>query len=258
MPTDSMTKLERDADAHRAGLADAMGQLIHAFNPQRLGEEAVEHAAQTGRTAASVAVKAAKDNPAGLALIGIGAALLMTNRRNQTAPQTAVSPLDAMQGQTDRIAKAEDRIRNRAQIKNNSAASKPAASSMRRMLDHGLDKLGPGARNRVIAMRLKAIDAQETIERHARNARKVAVEAHQTQPFVTGLAIAGVGALIGALLPSSRREAELMGAKRDQLFRAAESALREELSALETRGKAAVQAAVEKGTSEFNDKTAAA
>lgn len=257
MPTESMTQLERNADAHRAGLADTVAQLIRALNPERLGQDVVEQAAQTGRSAAEVAVRTAKNNPAGLALIGIGAALLMTTRARETPSPTAVPSTDAMHGQSDRIAAAEEKISHRAQVQHGGATPSVSASTMRKMLDKGLDRLGPDARDRVIAMRLKAIEAQEAIERHARNARIAAADAHQSQPFATGLAVAGVGALVGALLPGTHKEAELMGPKRDQLFRAAESALREELSTLEARGKAAVTSAVQHGSAELSRKTAA-
>lgn len=154
--------------------------------------------------------------------------------------------------QDERIARAADRNAKRAQVAVGRAS--PSSSRMRRMLDSGLDRLGPEARDRVISMRLKAVDAQEAAERYARGAAKSAVDTHNSQPLVTGLVAAGIGGLLGALLPSTRREAEIMGARRDAFLRAAEERLSAEIAELETRGKAAVNEAVRAGSEQFQTK----
>lgn len=97
------------------------------------------------------------------------------------------------------------------------------------------------------------IDAQEAVERHTRQATEQAREAHQSQPFLTGAVVAGLGALIGALLPSTRTEADLMGATRDKMMRDAEAILRDEMSKLEQQGKAAVESGIRSARAEFSD-----
>jgi len=248
-----MNKLEKDADQHRAGLADAIGDFTEAVSPDRLGRQAIDDAAEFGRNATNSLVQSAKDNPVGLALVGIGAAILVAGGAAHQKGGFSDAKSASGPSQDDRIERAAERNMKRTQI----AAGRPAgpsASSMRKMLDRGLDKLGPDARDRVISMRLKAIDAQESAERYARGAAKTAVDTHNSQPFITGLVAAGVGGLLGALLPSTRQEAELLGARRDELMRAAEERLRAEISDLETRGKAAVSDAVEAGKSQFQSK----
>lgn len=99
--------------------------------------------------------------------------------------------------------------------------------------------------------RLKVIDAQEKLDRQARRSAEQASAAHQSQPFLTGAVAAGIGALIGALLPSTQAEADLMGATRDKMMRDAEAVLRDEVAKLERQGKTAVEAGLREARSEF-------
>lgn len=253
MTAKSMEKLENDAKQHRAGLADALEDFAESVNPGRLGRQAIDDAAEFGRSAASSITQSAKDNPVGLALVGIGAAILLAGgAAHQKGAFSNVGRSSTGLSQDERIARAAERNAKRTQI----AAGRVSASAsrMRKKLYSGLERLGPEARDRVISLRLKAVDAQEAAERYARGAAKSAVDTHNAQPLVTGLVAAGVGGLLGAMLPSTRREAELLGARRDAFLRAAEERLSAEISELETRGKAAVNEAVRAGTEQFQSK----
>ena len=245
MTANTMSNLEKNAETHRAGLADAIGDFTEALAPDRLGRQAIDDVAQAGRNATQAVAQAAKDNPVGLALIGVGAALVLAGSAAKASNAGGTSA-PSMAGQDARIARADAKMTARRAVAIDRRPG-PSASTMRKMLDKGLDKLGPEARDRVIALRLKAIDAQDAAERQARKAIKTAKGTHESNPYVTGLAAAGLGGLIGALLPSTRKEAELMGAKRDELLRAAETRLKQEIADLETKGKAAVDDAVKAG-----------
>lgn len=254
MTAKSMEKLEKDAEQHRAGLADAIGDFAHAVNPGRLGRQAIDDAAEFGRSATHSITQSAKDNPVGLALVGIGAAIIVAGgAAHQKGAFSGMGSSSDGLSQDERIARASERNARRTHIAANRVSA--SATRMRKMLHNGLDRLGPEARDRVISLRLKAVDAQEAAERYARGAANSAVETHNSQPLITGLVAAGIGGMLGALLPSTRREAEVMGARRDAFLRAAEERLRSEISELETKGKAAVNEAVRAGTEQFQSKT---
>ncbi|WP_299658335.1 hypothetical protein [uncultured Tateyamaria sp.] len=232
-----------NADAHREGLADALSALLSTRLPDHLGRAATGQLSDTARMVVDKGMSGVRANPAGVALIGTGLAMLFM-ARNQPQSQTEARPTAAtpLSGEADeRIAKADERIKQQARIQADKVDVGPGrAQALRMKLDAGLDKLGPDARARVRAARLKAVSAQEGLERHAARWTETARATHEDRPWMTVLAMAGIGAVVGALLPGTRRESELMGAKRDQLMREAERALRDEISALETRGKAAV------------------
>ena len=235
MPDDIQT-LEHQADRHRAQAGSALSALFGAIAPSRIGHTAVERASNVTESVAQSALRQAQQNPAGLALIGVGLALVALGK-------TKPDPTTAYGTESERIARADARIEQRTRIQ--SGTTPQDASSMRKVLDKGLDKLPPAARERVMQARLKAVDAQESVERQARKMRATMSAAHQDNPLVTAVAVAGVGALVGALLPSTRIEQDMLAAKRDQLLRNAESLLREEVAELERRGQAAVSAAAE-------------
>jgi hypothetical protein len=82
-------------------------------------------------------------------------------------------------------------------------------------LEAGLEDLPPDARTRVIAARLKAIDAQEHLDRHA-------ARAQPGRPLLTGALIAVIGAVIGGLIPSRKSRVSHLAATRDRMLREAE------------------------------------
>lgn len=235
----STETLERNAADHRAKLGDTLSALSRAINPERISHEVRSSTGDLSNSVVSTAMSAAKRNPAGLALLALGAAVLTLNPSSRSRPSHLTDP-GSVGGHDARIAAADARIAAKERIRE-SGGTGTSSRTMRKWLDAGLDKLGPDARDRVIAARLKAIDAQEAVERQTAKAAQAARDAHDSQPLVTTLAVAGIGALIGALLPSTRRESDLMGAKRDQLMRHAESVLRAEAEALQDRGETALR-----------------
>jgi hypothetical protein len=114
-------------------------------------------------------------------------------------------------------------------------AANASARQMRARLAHGLEDLDHAARNKVIAARQKAIKAQEEIERRAARAKASVKATHAAHPVATTLAVVGIGALIGALIPTRRsgksRERTLAEA-RDAELRHAEEILAMEAAAL--------------------------
>jgi hypothetical protein len=238
--------LENTAAEQRARLAATVSSLTDTLDPERISQETMRHASDLTHTVLEKTIQNAKANPAGIALVGLGLAVIAM----KSPDRRPKDPDKAMIGQDARIAVADERIGKKAAIKADMpvAGSRPSASRMRKLLDAGLDKLGPEARARVTEARLKAVDAQDAFERKAARVRDAVKEQHDAQPLITTLAVAGVGALVGSLLPSTRTEVELMAAKRDQLMRDAESVLHAELAKLEHRGKDTLRAAVSAAT----------
>ncbi|MGR3503692.1 hypothetical protein [Pseudaestuariivita sp.] len=224
-----------DADTHRAALTATVADLWNAAAPRDIASGATADIADAAHRAAHAGARAVKGNGAALALIGAGIAMMVASQRSAAQPSDAHVSNDS---EAERLARAD------AQMTTYPVAAPtmegPSASRMSQLLDKGLDALGPDARARVIDARRKALDAQTRIEEQARKASAKAVRAHDAQPLVTGLAAAGLGALIGGLLPSTRREDALMGHHRDRLMRDAEALLHHELDALKARAQEAL------------------
>ncbi|MEN8658638.1 hypothetical protein [Marivita sp.] len=242
-------QLERNAETHRAHLTDQISALAASINPEVAAKRAVGQTADLGQTIAKTLFDGAKRAPSGLALVGIGAAVIALSSGRKSAPH--LTSHDEMAGHDARIARADEQMKARIRVQSERFTTPQSASALRKTLDKGLDKLSPEARARVTEARLKVIDAQEKLDRQARRSAEQASAAHQSQPFLTGAVAAGIGALIGALLPSTQAEADLMGATRDKMMRDAEAVLRDEVAKLERQGKTAVETGLREARSEF-------
>lgn len=244
MADQSPKSLEQEAAYHRDSLASAIAGLINNRAPERMGHAAAEEASALAQSVIHKGAEAVKSNPAGLALIACGVATLAMSK----------APARDTRSKADRIAKAHDRMQQKARVEANRFDTRPGqAAALRKALDRGLDALGPDAREKVKAARLKAIDAQERVERQAAKAKAQAAAQFQKDPLVSGLLVAGIGALIGAALPSTRIEREQLGATRDALFRDAEAVLRQELARVKAKGTTALDAGVAEARAQFKD-----
>lgn len=255
MSRDSIETARAEAEAHRDGLVNALSSLLSSRYPDELGKAATGQVADTARVVAHQGIKAARANPASLVLIGAGLAMLAVPSKQKSAAQPATSAQQPLSADVDaRIAKADARHMQQARIQADRVDIGPGrAQALRVKLDEGLGKLGPEARARVRAARLKAVSAQEQLEQRASKLGNSLRESHETRPLMSLVASAGIGALIGALLPSTQRETETLGAKRDQLLRDAEAVLRDEIAQLEERGKAVVDAGMTAARNEMSD-----
>ena len=113
----------------------------------------------------------------------------------------------------------------------------PRAEWLREKLKDGLETLPLSAQERVISARQTVLQAQEKVEAQARAAAQKSQTFMHEQPLAVGAIALGLGALIGALLPSTRREDDLLGEHRDAAMAKARSSLKEELEKAHSAAK---------------------
>lgn len=240
-------ELERTIEADRTMLERTLSQLSQALSPEQIwGTIAREVQARSGPIGRTL-VESAKANPAGTALVGLGvAAVLAGPKRPKSEPayDTRSKPLasgmsdkQVLTGEFDRRVAAAEAAQQ----------SEPLAPKMRAALNKGLANLPAPARERVIQAREAAIAAQEKVDRSAAIAARKARSFYQRQPLSTAAVAAGLGAVAAALLPRTRTEDRLLGAKRDALLQQAEFALRDEIAAATVTGEAALRDGIEAG-----------
>lgn len=233
MPNRSLSDIELRLERDRAALAHSLDILSTTLAPERLKREAVQTADRYGSELGQQAWAAARENPAAFALVGAGFALLLsgTGRRAEVdafeREAASVSPEAAMEGFDTRVATADAQMRA-----GGDTSPTPTASRMRSALHSGLDKLSPEARVRVLNAREAAISAQQAVERRAAKLAGQADAIARQNPVVAGAAAFGIGALIAALLPSTRHEDDLLGSHRDVMVNEAQKTLRDEVSRL--------------------------
>ena len=126
--------------------------------------------------------------------------------------------------------------------------------SLRDRLSEGTEHLSDAARERVIAARQAAVDAQRQAKRALHDGGDAAADLFDRQPLVVGALAFAVGAAVAAMLPRTRTEDSYLGARRDSLMAEAERVFHEETE----RARAALKAAEEEARSAAKDFTDAA
>ena len=130
----------------------------------------------------------------------------------------------------DRTKETASHLRDR--VSDGTSALGDRARHFRDRLGEGTEGMSEEARRRIETARRKALDASEAASRQMAKANRQVARSYDNEPLLFGaLALLG-GAALGALLPGTRREDELMGEYRDQLFHEAEAVYQEEKSRL--------------------------
>ncbi len=223
--------LEAQVESDRANLARSLDDLASTLSPERLASQVNATVGGYGGEITRMAVDTAKANPAAFALVGAGLALMLTGP-GASAPRSprtsAVPPKTAMDGFDARVADADATMKSAM----TGTVERPSASRLRAAMNKGLDALPDAAQKRVLKARRAALEAQEDLERRAKHLASDAKGFHSDRPLVTGALALAFGAALGALIPGTRKENELLGQKRDHLMREAQNALNAEIQAL--------------------------
>lgn len=232
--------IERDAARERQKLAASLNALSSAISPENIQEHAAAMAKTYGGDIGRQAWDTAKQNPAAFALVGVGISLLLTgtgSRPETRHASTTLVPVEkASVGFDARVAAADHEIKRKetGMIEQDTA---PRAEWLREKLKDGLETLPLSAQERVISARQTVLQAQEKVEAQARAAAQKSQTFMHEQPLAVGAIALGLGALIGALLPSTRREDDLLGEHRDAAMAKARSSLKEELEKAHSAAK---------------------
>jgi hypothetical protein len=114
------------------------------------------------------------------------------------------------------------------------------SAELRARIGEGTESMSEQARERVMRARQAAYEAQRDMEARYAQYRDRGSRFYDEQPLVFGALALGIGALMGAALPRTHRENELIGSYRDQAFDEAERIFREESSKARAVAEAAV------------------
>ncbi|MDA8585064.1 hypothetical protein N9L47_02230 [Rhodobacteraceae bacterium] len=236
-----LEELEEQIRYERAQLSRTLDNLTNSLAPGQIASKLTSSVDGYGGEIGRQAMQTAQKNPAAFALVAAGLGLLFTGGGSKPSrPNRAMQandPLKAMQGFDKRVENADAAMK--AQMATATAA--PKASKLREKLESGLDALPPQARHRVMKARHAAVVAQEKVEAQAAEIARKGRSFHNDQPIAVGAIALGVGALIGALLPSTRRENELLGERRDTLMASAQFALQTEMDQLKRSAQDGVE-----------------
>ena len=228
-------KISREVQADRARFAESLDDLTSAVSAKRVTDELVGTATELSNELANKAWNVVRENPAGGLLTAIGIALMAQSpRRPVSDPPLAQPPEQAMAGFDDRVAQADERMKDEMTGLSDYTRN---ASTLRAKVDDVIHALPPKAQKRVLAAQQKALSAQKELDDRARRmARKTSGFIHE-QPLAAAAIAVGFGVLAGSLIPGTRREDEMLGQHRDRLFADAYGILQDELQRAQVKGE---------------------
>jgi Protein of unknown function (DUF3618) len=224
-------QLEREAEQHRAEIAQTLQELRSRMTPGQVVDQLVDYARDgSGGMFLHNLRRQAVDNPLPLVMVGTGLAWLMMNGRHSTASSSATS--DPGSGSRDKAVDAKDGLANKVGDAKEAVAdaSTSASASLKGAASSAYDAAAEAADRATDAISNSASSVRNT----ASSTVKAVMDFFKEQP----LALAGIGlalgAAIGASLPATETEDELMGDASDNLKARAGDLASEQLDKAET------------------------
>lgn len=252
--------IERDLERDRQALHRTLEELQGAVSLEGLSHRVAGALRRNGAEWAQSANATVRANPVALGLAGVGLGWLIFGRgydpvhrfnedRRPSAARSAPAVFPSPKGQTDRLHDASRRVTAQAR-------------HLRENFAESTEGLSDEARRRVEAARQKALDASDRASRTLHKASRRVARDFRSEPLWFGaLALAG-GAALGALLPGTRQEDEMLSEYRDRLFDEAEAVFQEEKAKVSSavaagmdEARAAAERVVEAATEELSEGT---
>jgi ElaB/YqjD/DUF883 family membrane-anchored ribosome-binding protein len=213
----TVTQLQLEAAAQRAGLSNTLGQLREGVRPSAISAELSAIVRDSGVSLLRNLADSARNNPVPALLIGAGLTMLLTRTTGGDVMSTASSALKAAAAAgTDAARTAADGVRDTVVSAAESGAAAAKAAT---------DKVADAATDTAGAVRARMSEATDAARARAADeagqikegAAKLAGETQaltrllEDQPALVAAIGAAVGALFGAALPASHTEKELLG-----------------------------------------------
>ncbi|HZW21274.1 DUF3618 domain-containing protein [Noviherbaspirillum sp.] len=263
----SPEEIESDLERTRADFTSTIDAIQHKLSPSEMMDNAVDYALSTTPGAFSMnLVNSVRDNPIPVALIGIGIAWLMAAGRQTPAYEPGrryarsvrrpryAADYEGYEGYDENeylaardygAGEPEEGMMQRMSSKAGEAGSsiKDTASNVgQRISDTAssvtgrVQQAGQSARQRLQetagSAQARMSEMRRRSQMQAGYAKDRFNEMYDEQPLAMGAVGLAIGAVLGAVLPSTRRENEMMGSMRDDLMHRAKETAREQADTL--------------------------
>lgn len=215
----SPEEIEHEIELTQQRMEQTIEAIRHDLSPGQIVDQAIHwlKEGRVGGTASGFADSLSntiKENPVPVALVGIGLTWLAVSSRGSSRARTSsvdetgfgvAGSLERREGIEGAEPGGLESAREKARDIADSAREKTAELKERAAtVSH---EAGERAR-----------EAKSRVQGAASRARESSSELWESQPLVVGAIAVGVGALLGALLPSTPRERRALGPTRDELL----------------------------------------
>jgi len=249
----SPEQLEREIAVTRAEMDHTLQAIQNRLSPDTLMHQAVDYVREGAGGYASNLGSTVKQNPVPFTLLGISLAwLIMSGRSGTRHDEFAEFREPPGPGAMDRVSSGMTSAGNK--ISDTVQSVKEGAASVSGRVSETMRGAGERARSAGEWAHAKGSGARISMGQWTHDARGSYYRARHgfettfnDYPLVLGALGVALGAAIGASLPSTRREDQLMGAMSDDFVNQTKSTVREEfdrnLDELESAADKAVQVA---------------
>lgn len=264
----SPEELEQEINAKRASISNLVDSLESRMSPGQLFDQALSFTKGNGGEFYNNLCTTLKNNPVPTALTAIGVAWLALNQNRPFNPGPAHygpglgdklgSAVDSVKGAFatagDKLHSATDAAKAKAHdLKDKAYDLKDKATDLKdKASDYGhgtSESLGASADS----LRRSAHDARDQVNYQAGQLKGQFDYLLKEQPLVIAAIGIALGAAIGAALPSTRKEDELMGDTSDRLTGAVKAKGQEVLEEAKTKGQEALDEVKAKGQEVLED-----
>lgn len=254
----SIKDMEREIDQDRTHFAQTLSALEEKFSPGQIVDQALGYAKRNGGDFSNNLVKTVSNNPIPTILTGIGLAWMAVSQNRNTGGSQyrdsdsyyepgsyAGTTSTTGSSSSSKLSGAKDGAKEKASGMKNSLSSSA---------DHASERAHALSDNARHSARDMSDRGRQQWERTSTNARSF----FQENPLAVGAAAVAIGALIGAALPVSSRERELLGSTGEQAIDRAKSMAKDAKDTATEAGKAGVQAAKDQAKQSKDSKTTSA
>lgn len=232
----SPERLQHEVDEARERLGARLDSLSHRLSPGELLDQALhmakEHGGEWGHNLGSQA----KQNPLPLLLTGIGLSWLMVGTRQPESYGGQSYTVGSHPSMGDRASGVMDKAKG---------AMSSAAERARDMKERAGD-MGHSLHDRAGSLHDRAGSSAESMRWRAQSTQQQLGSFLREQPVLAGSLGIAIGAALGAMLPHSRYEDEMMGDRSEEAKSRAMAAGSEQYDKVREKGREAVDAAKEK------------
>lgn len=225
---------EQEAEQTRERIASTVDDLQYRLSPRRVVGDAVGSIQDRGSELLGSASRIVRENPTAIGLIGLSLGLLMLTRGSSRSSDSYANDQDLYDDSYGYDADADEQP---GALKRGWGTVRDKASNARSSVRDTVGSASAAVSDRASTARDYASEKwQSARERgseyadrartRATDLRRQAGDSFEQNPFLGALVGIAAGAIVGALLPRTQRENELLGETRDRLADAARSAAR--------------------------------
>ncbi len=208
-------ELEREVDQQRAYIAETLQALEQKFSPGQIFDQIIGYTRSNGGDFSQNLVNTVKNNPVPTLLTATGIAWMMLGQNRPTrARDSSYIPANASYGVDPAYQSSGD---------GKTAALKERAGHLREGASESMAK----AKQKMHHLGSSASSARETMRQRAAQANEGFDHMLKEQPLALAAIGIALGALIGAAVPHTRKEDELLGESRDKVAQQAKEKAQE-------------------------------